>query len=227
MADDGENMFGRDSDSSSEEAEDVDEAAVNTEEITAPTGGGAAGGFLGQVEKSVAKPEGSSGSGGGSGGGEGTAPSTEGKAREGEEEDRAEDSPPPQTQGGAQPKKTLPRPACRPFHAGYDEGCTNPDKCYECTCGQDCGHCYGARTARCANCRLREEEEEMSKREAKAEAVAAYKAAKARGASDEDAIMAAALASRWSASEIAREIARERVRERTREIMKEWDRAHE
>ena len=58
----------------------------------------------------------------------------------------------------------------------------------------------------------------MSKREAKAEAVAAYKAAKARGASDEDAIMAAALASRWSASEIAREIARERVRERTREI---------
>ena len=110
MADDGENMFGRDSDSSSEEAEDVDEAAVNTEENTAPTGGGAAGGFLGQVEKSVAKPEGSSGSGGGGGGGEGTAPSTEGKAREGEEEDQAEDSPPPRMQGGAQPKKTLPRP---------------------------------------------------------------------------------------------------------------------
>ena len=112
MADDGENMFGRDSDSdSSEEAEDVEEAAVNTEEHTAPTGGGAAGGFLGQVEKSVAKPEGSSGSGGGGGGGKGTAPSTEGKAREGEEEDRAEDSPAPPMQGGAQPKKTLPRPA--------------------------------------------------------------------------------------------------------------------
>ena len=38
------------------------------------------------------------------------APPPEGKAREGEEEDRAEDSPPPQMQGGAQPKKTLPRP---------------------------------------------------------------------------------------------------------------------
>ena len=110
MADDGENMFGRDSDSSSEEAKDVEEAAVNTGEHTAPTGGGAAGGFLGKVEKSVAKPEGSSGSGGGSGGGEGTAPSTEGKARKGEEEDQEEDSPPPPMQGGAQPKKTLPRP---------------------------------------------------------------------------------------------------------------------
>ena len=114
MADDGENMFGRDSDSSSEEAEDVGEAAANTEENTAPTGGGAAGGFLGQVEKSVAKPEGSSGSGGGGGGGgeeTDAAPPTEGKALEGEEEDQEEDSPPPQTQGGAQPKKTLPRPA--------------------------------------------------------------------------------------------------------------------
>ena len=51
MADDGENMFGRDSDSdSSEEAKDVEEAAVNTGEHTAPTGGGAAGGFLGQVD---------------------------------------------------------------------------------------------------------------------------------------------------------------------------------
>ena len=40
------------------------------------------------------------------------APPPEGKAREGEEEDQEEDSPPPpQTQGGAQPKKTLPRPA--------------------------------------------------------------------------------------------------------------------
>ena len=38
------------------------------------------------------------------------APPPEGKAREGEEEDEEEDSPPPQTQGGAQPKKTLPRP---------------------------------------------------------------------------------------------------------------------
>ena len=60
MADVGTDMFGRDSDSdSSEEAKDVGEAAVNTEENTAPTGGGAAGGFLGQVEKSVARPEGS------------------------------------------------------------------------------------------------------------------------------------------------------------------------
>ena len=41
----------------------------------------------------------------------GTAvPPPEGKAQEGEENDE-EDSPPPQTQGGAQPKKTLPRPA--------------------------------------------------------------------------------------------------------------------
>ena len=37
------------------------------------------------------------------------APPPEGKAREGEEDDE-EDSP-PQAQGGAQPKKTLPRPA--------------------------------------------------------------------------------------------------------------------
>ena len=36
------------------------------------------------------------------------APPPEGKAQEGEEKDE-EDSP-PQTQGGAQPKKTLPRP---------------------------------------------------------------------------------------------------------------------
>ena len=110
MADDGENMFGRDSDSdSSEEAEDVEEAAVNTEEHTAPTGGGAAGdcGFLGQVEKSVAKPEGSSGGGRVGGGGGATGEVGEGRAREVEE-----DVPPllPETQGGAQPKKTLPRP---------------------------------------------------------------------------------------------------------------------
>jgi len=38
------------------------------------------------------------------------APLLEGKAREGEEEDQEEDSPSPQTQGGAQPKKTLPGP---------------------------------------------------------------------------------------------------------------------
>ena len=60
MADDGENMFGRDSDSSnsSEEAEGVEEAVVNTEENTAsPEGRGAAGGFLGHVEAAgVAKP---------------------------------------------------------------------------------------------------------------------------------------------------------------------------
>ena len=37
------------------------------------------------------------------------APPPEGKAREGEEKDQGEDSPPP-SQGGAQPKKTLPRP---------------------------------------------------------------------------------------------------------------------
>ena len=40
------------------------------------------------------------------------APPPEGKARDGDEEDEEDDSPPPsQTQGGAQPKKTLPRPA--------------------------------------------------------------------------------------------------------------------
>ena len=38
------------------------------------------------------------------------APPPEGKAREGEEKNQEEDSQPPQTQGGAQPKKTLPRP---------------------------------------------------------------------------------------------------------------------
>ena len=113
MADDGENMFGRDSDSDSSEEADVGEAAVNTEENTAPARGGAAGGFLRQVDN-VEKTDAGSGSGGGSGGGgSGTdaALPTEGKAREGEEEDQAEDSPPSQAQGGAQPKKTLPRPA--------------------------------------------------------------------------------------------------------------------
>ena len=103
MADDGENMFGRDSDSdSSEEAEDVEEAAVDTEENTAPTGGVAAGGFLGQLHGTVARP--------GAGKGTDAAPPTEGKARDGEEGDQEEASPPPQTQGGAQPKKTHPRP---------------------------------------------------------------------------------------------------------------------
>ena len=43
-------------------------------------------------------------------GADAAAPPPEGKAREGEEENQEEDSPPPQTQGGAQPKKTLPRP---------------------------------------------------------------------------------------------------------------------
>ena len=43
-------------------------------------------------------------------GADAVAPPPEGKAREGEEENQEEDSPPPQTQGGAQPKKTLPRP---------------------------------------------------------------------------------------------------------------------
>ena len=38
------------------------------------------------------------------------APPPEGKAREGEEDDEEDSPPPPQTQGGAQPKKTLPRP---------------------------------------------------------------------------------------------------------------------
>ena len=38
------------------------------------------------------------------------APPPEGKAREGEEGQEKDSPPPPQTQGGAQPKKTLPRP---------------------------------------------------------------------------------------------------------------------
>ena len=46
----------------------------------------------------------------GAGKGTDAAPPTEGKALDGEEEDQEEASPPPQTQGGAQPKKTLPRP---------------------------------------------------------------------------------------------------------------------
>ena len=104
-----EDMFGRDSDSdSSEEAVDGEEAAVNTEENTAPTGGVAAGGFLGLAEKSIAKPEAGSGGGGRVGrGGGATGEGGEGKAREVEED---LPPPPPQTQGGAQPKKTLPRP---------------------------------------------------------------------------------------------------------------------
>ena len=114
MADDGENMFCRDSDSSSEEAEDVGEAAANTGEHTAPTGGGAAGGFLGQVQGAIAKVS-DAGSGSeecGEGGatvagddGSDEAPPVEGKERVGE---GSPGSPSP-SQGGAQPKKTLPR----------------------------------------------------------------------------------------------------------------------
>ena len=96
-----EDMFGRDSDSeSSEEAVDG--------EHPAPTGGVAAGGFLGLAEKSIAKPEAGGGGGGRVGrGGGATGEGGEGKAREVEED---LPPPPPQTQGGAQPKKTLPRP---------------------------------------------------------------------------------------------------------------------
>ena len=82
---DGGTLFGRDSDS--EYSDDVDEALVA---VAAPTIGGneaPTGGFLGQT----------------------AAPPPEGKALEGEE-DQEKDSPPPQMQGGAQPKKTLPRP---------------------------------------------------------------------------------------------------------------------
>ena len=39
------------------------------------------------------------------------APPPEGKAQEGEEDEKEDSPPPSQTQGGAQPKKTLPRPA--------------------------------------------------------------------------------------------------------------------
>ena len=114
MADDGEDMFGRDSDSdSSEEAE----AAPSTENTPSPEAGVAAGGFLGQVQDVVAKKEAGSerGRGGGGGGGGGAmvaggedrdaTPSPEVKAREVEDV-----PPPPPSQGGAQPKKTLPRP---------------------------------------------------------------------------------------------------------------------
>ena len=90
-------MFGRDSDSDSESSE-----ASTTEENATFPGGGAAGGFLGQLHGTVARP--------GAGKGTDAAPPTEGKALDGEEEDQEEASPPPQTQGGAQPKKTLPRP---------------------------------------------------------------------------------------------------------------------
>ena len=89
----GEDMFGRDSDS--EPSESSEEAVDGA--IPAPTGGVAAGGFLGLV----ANPE---------AGGGGSPPPPEGKAREGEVKDEEEDSLPPQGQGGAQPKKTLPRP---------------------------------------------------------------------------------------------------------------------
>ena len=113
MADHGENMFGRDSDSdSSEEAV----AVPSTENMPSPEAGVAAGGFLGQVQDVVAKEEAGSERGGGGGGGGGGAlvaggedrdatPSSEVKAWEVEDV-----PPPPPSQGGAQPKKTLPRP---------------------------------------------------------------------------------------------------------------------
>ena len=104
MADHGENMFGRDSDSdSSEEAV----AVPSTENMPSQEAGVAAGGFLGQVQDVVAKEEAGSERGGGGGGGEDrdATPSPEVKAREVEDV-----PPPPPSQGGAQPKKTLPRP---------------------------------------------------------------------------------------------------------------------
>ena len=107
MAGYGEDMFGRDSDSdSSEEAV----AVPSTENMPSPEAGVAAGGFLGQVQDVVAKEEAGSERGGGGAmvaGGEDrdATPSLEVKAWE------VEDVPPlPPSQGGAQPKKTLPRP---------------------------------------------------------------------------------------------------------------------
>ena len=87
----------------SQDGAQLKKTAPSTGEHPAPTGGGAAGGFLGQVEKSVEKQ---------AGGRTDAAPLVEGKAREGEregeqEEEEEADSPPP-SQGGAQPKKTLP-----------------------------------------------------------------------------------------------------------------------
>ena len=92
-------LFGRDSDSDSESSE----ASTTEENAPFPGGGaanapfplgGAAGGFLGQVQGAIAK----------------VSDAGSGSEREGEEEDQEEDSPPPPSQGGAQPKKTLPRP---------------------------------------------------------------------------------------------------------------------
>ena len=115
MSGDGENMFGRDSDSdSSDEAKDVGGGMLDTEEDTAPTGGGAAGGFLGQSEGAVARQCGSERGGAGGAAGGATAAEGEGKdatlAGEYGGEGSLPPPPPPPSQGGAQPKKTLPRP---------------------------------------------------------------------------------------------------------------------
>ena len=105
MADDGEDMFGRDSDSdSSEEAV----AAPSTENTPSPEAGVAAGGFLGQVQDVAATEEAGSERGGGDGGGE-DRDATPGPGVEAREVEDV--PPPPPSQGGAQPKKTLPRPA--------------------------------------------------------------------------------------------------------------------
>jgi hypothetical protein len=109
--DDNVDRFGRDSDSDSASSE-----ASTTENAPFP-GGGAAGGFQGLVQGAIVKrPE--AGSGIEEGGatlrgavarddGSDEAPPVEGK------EEVVEGSPgsPPPSQGGAQPKKTLPRPA--------------------------------------------------------------------------------------------------------------------
>ena len=102
-------LFGRDSDSDSESSE-----ASTTEENATFPGGGAAGGFLGQVQGAIAKVS-DAGSGSeecGEGGatvagddGSDEAPPVEGKEGVGE---GSPGSPSP-SQGGAQPKKTLPR----------------------------------------------------------------------------------------------------------------------
>ena len=101
----GLDMFGGDTDSDSSEASAATPGPGSMEN-TAQKGGDAAGGFLGLVEGTVAKPEAGSGGGGGRGGGGATVAGDEGKAQEIEED---LPPPPPQTpQGGAQPRKTLP-----------------------------------------------------------------------------------------------------------------------
>ena len=114
-------LFGRDSDSDSDS--ESSEASTTEENAPIPGGGaanapfplgGAAGGFLGQVQGAIAKVS-DAGSGSeecGEGGatvagddGSDEAPPVEGKERVGE---GSPGSPSP-SQGGAQPKKTLPR----------------------------------------------------------------------------------------------------------------------